>query len=347
MYFLLSTDPLTLNPAHWPGSWGDNKKYDNKAMNEAMMRGRQQPQELVENRVSFAGPSSELSIYDTYLPAEKVGLRAGELLYCGMIQGRKIMHAAGDYSAEFLPQQSFVMAPGEQVHIDFPDARLETPTSCLTIEIARERVEKICTQLDGAQPLRREFEGWRFRPNALIHTRHSQATQSLLERLVTTFTENARDRDLLVDLGVSELVVRMLREQMRTFLLEACEHNPEINGIGAAVHYIRVHLDRGLDIDQLSKTACMSRSRFYSEFKKHLGCTPAEFQQQLRMLAARDRLARGETVTRVCFDLGYRHLSHFSRRFHQQFGISPKLYRDRLIAEQGSFPGGESLQLKK
>jgi len=304
-------------------------------MTEVMVRGRQQPRELIENRVSFAGPSSELSIYDTYLPAERVGLSAGELLYCGMISGRKIMHAHGDYQAEFLPQESFVMAPGEKVEIDFPDARMETPTSCLTIEIARERVETICTRLNSAAPLQREFEDWRYRPESLIHAQHSRATQELLQRLVTTFSENSSDRDFLVDLGVSELVVRMLREQMRTFLLKMCENNPEVNGLGAAVHHIQVHLDQPLDTEQLSRIACMSRSRFYSEFKQHLGCTPAEFQQHLRMQAARDRLARGETVTRVCFDLGYRHLSHFSRRFHQQFGVSPKQFREMRTNNQG------------
>ncbi|WP_315981514.1 hypothetical protein [Aliamphritea spongicola] len=51
------------------------------------------PQVLVENRVSFGAADSELSIYDTYLPAEKVGLKADQLLYCGMISGRKIMHS--------------------------------------------------------------------------------------------------------------------------------------------------------------------------------------------------------------------------------------------------------------
>lgn len=305
-------------------------------MNEAMICGREKPKELVENRVSFAGPSSELSIYDTYLPAQQVGLQAGELLYCGMISGRKIMHYAGDYCADFLPQESFLLAPGEQVKIDFPEARIDNPTSCLTIEIARERVDAVCTKLNGAAPLQREFDDWHYRPDVLIHTQHSAATQALLQRLVTTFTEDSSDRDLLVDLGVSELVVRMLRQQMREFLLQISKSDPEINGLGAAFQHIQRYLDQPLDIDRLSRIACMSRSRFYAEFKKHLGCTPLEFQQQLRMEQAKERLKRGETVTRVCFDLGYRHLSHFSRRFHQQYGISPKQYRDAHVTSHSN-----------
>jgi hypothetical protein len=56
--------------------------------------GLDKPKTLVENRVSFAGPHSELSIYDTYLPAENVLLHSSGLLYCGMIQGRKLLHGA-------------------------------------------------------------------------------------------------------------------------------------------------------------------------------------------------------------------------------------------------------------
>lgn len=302
-------------------------------MSETIIRARKQPRQLIENRVSFAGPCSELSVYDTYLPAQRVDFHAGELLYCGMISGRKIMHAAGGYSAEFVPRESFVLAPGEDIQIDFPEARPDNPTSCLAIEITRERVENICTKLNGTAPPQREFEDWRYRPDSLVHTRHSQATQELLQRLVTTYSEPSSDRDLLVDLGVSELVVRLLREQMRTFVLKACEQNPEVNGLGAAVHHIRVHLDQPLDIDRLGGIACMSRSRFYSEFRRHLGCTPLEFQQHLRMQAAAEKLARGESVTRVCFDLGFRHLSHFSRRFHREYGVSPRDYRDRKMLE--------------
>jgi hypothetical protein len=46
-----------------------------------------------------------------------------------MISGRKIIHGADEYTAEFLPQESFVMAPGAHSEIDFPDARMDCPTS--------------------------------------------------------------------------------------------------------------------------------------------------------------------------------------------------------------------------
>jgi transcriptional regulator, AraC family len=44
---------------------------------------------LVENKISFLGPDSELSIYDTYRQANRVALSADQVMYCGMITGKK------------------------------------------------------------------------------------------------------------------------------------------------------------------------------------------------------------------------------------------------------------------
>jgi hypothetical protein len=45
--------------------------------------------DLVENRTVYESHEVELSIYDTFESAEKVKLKADEVLYCGMITGKK------------------------------------------------------------------------------------------------------------------------------------------------------------------------------------------------------------------------------------------------------------------
>ncbi|MCK4864106.1 MAG: AraC family transcriptional regulator N-terminal domain-containing protein [Gammaproteobacteria bacterium] len=284
------------------------------------------PQKLVENRISFAGSDSELSIYDTYDSAVRVGLNADQLLYCGMVSGRKVMH--DNYRSNdqlFLPHESFVMAPGEYVEIDFPEATLETPTTCLTIEIAKEKVESISQRMADLCPLESGPDAWQY--NApILHTHHTAATQSLLKRMVALFTENHPDRDAMVELNVSELIIRMLRNQERQFLLEYCKRLPDASGMTTVLNYIEQHLAEPLDIELLTKQACMSRSRLYTEFKKQLGCSPCELQQQLRLKEAAKRFGAGESITKVCYDLGFSNLSHFSRRFRQFFGKSPREY---------------------
>ena len=209
------------------------------------------PRVLIENKISFAGPDSEVSIYDTYEAASRVRLDAGELLFCGMVTGRKIMHTTGTESIDkgqvFLPHESFVMAPGGVVEIDFPDATLKNPTTCLTVEISKERVSGINDRLNESLPMLELADQWQVR-EPVLHTHHSSETQRLLTRLTTLFTENHPDRDILIDLNISELIIRMLRHKTRDFLLAYCSNDPEANSLIAALDCLVSILKRDINL---------------------------------------------------------------------------------------------------
>ncbi len=293
-----------------------------------------EPRVLVENKISFAGPDSEVSIYDTYEAASHIRLDAQELLFCGMISGRKIMHTpikqkdgVQNYqSQEFLPHESFIMAPGGVVEIDFPDAKLNTPTTCLTVEISKERVNKLSQRLNDALPMIDLAEQWQTR-TPVLHTRHSTETQGLLNRLTKLFTENHPDRDMLIDLNISELVIRMLRHKARDFLLAYCNKDPEANSLIAALDWINQNLSTSLNVDTLCRRVGMSRSKLYVEFKEKLGCSPVELQQQLRLRNAAERIKKGELITRISYDLGFNTPGHFCQRFKRFYGCTPSEYR--------------------
>lgn len=287
------------------------------------LKDKRSPIQLVENRVCFAGPNSELSIYDTYEQAQKVSLKADSLLYCGMVTGAKVMHTQYNGNVPFLPHESFILAPEEEVFIDFPEARWEQPTTCLTIAISKERVAQICDRMNDIMFKSLPYDAV-IDPNQHLHTIHTQATQQVLDRLTSDFIQNDPDRDLLVDFGVSELVTRILRHHGRDALLRFTQHSPDANGLTCVISWIEQNLAEPLDINQLAKMACMSRSRFYESFKRQLACTPLEYQHQRRMQRAYQRLQEKCSVTEVSYELGYQSLSHFSRRFHQHFGISPR-----------------------
>lgn len=297
--------------------------YKSKCKNVLAWK-RQNPTKLVENRVWLAGPHSELSIYDTYEPAQKVSLQANSLLYCGMVSGVKTLHTKKQGDIPFLPHESFILSPNEEVLIDFPQAQMNQPTTCLTIEISKERVDQICDRMHDIMSSTSITMDHPIDPNQPLHTVHTQATQQLLDRLMGHFVQSDPDRDLLIDFGVNELVTRILRHHGRDALLHFTQHNPDANGLTCVLHWIEQNLSLPLDINELSKKACMSRSRFYDMFKRHLGCTPREYQHQRRMSQAYLRLQENTSVTEVSYALGYQSLSHFSRRFHQHFGISPK-----------------------
>lgn len=295
----------------------------------SLIKRREKRQLLVENKLKFAGPESELSIYDTYRSATGVGLVADQLLFCGMVSGRKVMHHLPEQSSElFLPHESFVMPPGDYVEIDFPDAKEESPTTCLTIEISKDRIERISERMRDLMSLEMTEHNWEYQPR-IIHKHHTSDTQLLLEKMVSLYTQDNPDKEIMLDLSVSELVIRLLREQGRDVLLSYSQKDPEASGVIAAIHYLEQHLSVALDIEQLCRTACMSRSRLYVEFKKQLGCTPGELHQQLRLKSAAEAISAGKSVTDACYSFGFNDLSHFSRRFTRFFGCSPSSYRQK------------------
>ncbi len=294
---------------------------------------RESRQLLIENKVTFNGPETELSIYDTYRSSMGVGLNADHLLYCGMVSGRKVMHDHYSASGElFLPHESYVMPPGEHVEIDFPDANEQQPTTCLTIEISRERIQTISNRMQSLVKIDVPDHSWEYQPR-IIHKHHTRDTQLLLEKMVGLYIRNAPDKELLIDLGVSELVIRLLREQGREVLLSYCQNAPDSSGITAVIHTLKQNLSKPLDVDQLCRQACMSRSRLYVEFKKKLGCTPGEFHQQLRLKSAADAISNGQSISEACYSFGFNDLSHFSRRFSHFFGCSPSAFRKENLPD--------------
>jgi AraC-like DNA-binding protein len=290
---------------------------------------RIEPKVLVENKISFNGPQSQLSIYDTFEQASKVKLKSDQPLFCAMISGKKVMHSSDDnYHSDFLPHESFVMAPNQIVEIDFPIAQLTTPTRCLAIEISTDKIKQVTEQLNHHQKISPEFGQWHYQPQ-IVHTHHNAQTQALLQRMTHIFSENHQDRNYMIDLAVNELTTRLLRQQSRELMMSFCLQNTDHSGMTAAINYIEINLAENLDIDHLCKLACMSRTKFFNAFKQNLGCTPLVFQQQRRLKKAHMLIENGRQITQVCFELGFISCSHFSRLFKKFYGMSPKTLQNK------------------
>lgn len=288
-----------------------------------------EPRSLIEDKISFNSDNSELSIYNTYAKSSGVQFKSNELLFAGALTGRKIIRTQNVKNEQvFLPHESYIVAPGEMVEIDFPEASITSPTTCLTIEISSDKMEEVKDRLHNQLPDLDDTTQWE--PGSpILHTHHSSETQILLQRLSTLFRENHPDRELMIDLNVSELIVRLLRHKSRGFLLSKSYHTPDFDGLTTVLAYIQTNLASHLDIEKLCKLARMSRSRFYLEFKKKLGCTPLEFQQQLRITTAAERIKKQEAITTVSYDLGFSSPSHFTRLFKKHFGCTPTQFKEK------------------
>lgn len=98
--------------------------------------------------------------------------------------------------------------------------------------------------------------------------------------------------------------------------------------VGRALEELHSDLGRGWSVEDLARSAAMSRSAFALRFRELLGQSPATYLAAARMDAAKALLARGDsTVTEVAHRLGYESDAGFSRAFRRHVGASPSQWR--------------------
>lgn len=79
-------------------------------------------------------------------------------------------------------------------------------------------------------------------------------------------------------------------------------------------------------LDDAARRIGMSRRSFTRFFREQLGTSFAAWREQACLLAAIARLTRGESVTRVAYDLGYGSSAAFSTMFKRVMGVPPQRY---------------------
>lgn len=67
-------------------------------------------------------------------------------------------------------------------------------------------------------------------------------------------------------------------------------------------------------------------------FRKEMGVTPRAYLTGVRLRRAAELIECGQKIEAVSLDVGYRSKKNFYHQFKQQFGMTPKQYRDRLGA---------------
>ena len=84
-------------------------------------------------------------------------------------------------------------------------------------------------------------------------------------------------------------------------------------------------------VDALAREVRMTSDHFIRLFKKEMGCTPAQFIIERRMMKAMLMLSAEPLMTKeVAYALGYDNLSYFSRLFKRHTGLTPSAYRERF-----------------
>jgi len=100
------------------------------------------------------------------------------------------------------------------------------------------------------------------------------------------------------------------------------------DGIRRAIDAIRDRYEEPLSLDDLARSAMISKFHFLRTFRRVTGVTPGRFLSAVRIHEAKHLLSTTTlSVADISIQVGYGSLGTFTRRFTECVGLSPTAYR--------------------
>lgn len=287
---------------------------------------------LVENKTTYAAEYAELNIYETHAVAEKVSLTFDFPVIASMLTGKKVMHLEGIAPFDFFPGESVVMPMNKEMVIDFPLATLENPTQCLALGIDALKIDEVVAKFNQHVAIENENNNWSI-DNTASHLINNTAVNHLVERITYTFTKNNKSKDVLLDLMIQELVVRLLQTKAKSLIMNDAEQIFNDTRIGTVIKYIKDNLtNRNLSVEILAKVACMSTSHFHKQFKNTLGISPIDFINSEKIKFSKKLIKETKScrMSEIAFKSGFNNSSYFNRQFKKMELMTPQQFKKSI-----------------
>lgn len=288
---------------------------------------------LVENRTTYNADYAELNIYETHAFAEKISLTFDFPIIASMLTGQKIMHIEGIEAFDFFPGESVVMPTKKEMIIDFPVATQSNPTQCLALGIDAFKIEEIVGKFNEHVEIENENNNWQIDETA-SHLINNLDVNHLIERLTYTFTNSAKSKDVLLDLMIQELIVRLLQTKAKALIVNGS--NPIFNDtrIGTVIRYIKENLtNKDMTVAILADKAYMSASHFHKQFKNTLGISPIDYINSEKIKFSKQLIKenRAYRISEIAFKSGFNNTSYFNRQFKKMELMTPQQFKASII----------------
>lgn len=287
---------------------------------------------LVENRTTYTSDFAELNIYETYKHAEKIALQFDFPIIASMLTGKKMMHLEGLPSFEFYPGESVVMPSNKEMIIDFPEAKMNNPTQCLALGIDNTKINEVVDKFNHNVSIENENNDWALDDSA-SHLINNADVNHLVKRLTYTFTNNNKSKDVLLDLMIQELIVRLLQTKAKFLILNNPNQIFNDTRIGTVIKYIKENLtNKDINVDDLAKKAYMSTSHFHKQFKNTLGISPIDYVNSEKIKFSKKLIKESNDlrISEIAFKSGFNNASYFNRQFKKMELMTPQQFKNSI-----------------
>jgi AraC-like DNA-binding protein len=212
----------------------------------------------------------------------------------------------------------------------------ETPYLCLRLKLEMPAVRELLNREDFSLPLPSSDSP------AMTTAETSVELLGAFDRLLDLL--NARlDIPFLSPMIQREIIYRILTGAGGQRLRAIATAGDQNYRTAKVVAWIRANYTKTLRVEDLAHIAGMSTSTLHHHFRVLTSMSPLQYQKQLRLQAARERmLIEGVDAASAAFSVGYESPSQFNREYSRLFGLSP--IRDvRHLRSTSHSPRGESM----
>jgi len=281
---------------------------------------------LVENRTIFSLNHCELNIFETYQESALVPLKFNDLVVTSMIRGKKKMHLLNEPSFDYLPGETVIVPSNVEMKIDFPEATKQNPTQCIALAIDQKVILSTLDFLNEKYPKEGKNNHWKLdHENYFFYNNLELATT--INKLIKECMGSSLTKDVLADLTLQELIIRIVQTQTVKRFDSESYFNPE-NPISPIISFIKENIRENINLKELSNKACMSSTSFYRIFKRELGMSPIEFVLNEKIKYAKKLLNNPNIqINEVSYATGFEDCNYFSRLFKKIEGVTPKQYQ--------------------
>ncbi|HVG28734.1 MAG TPA: AraC family transcriptional regulator [Pyrinomonadaceae bacterium] len=117
-------------------------------------------------------------------------------------------------------------------------------------------------------------------------------------------------------------------------------HAAHYEAVMRVIELMHERIEEPLSLQDMSRVAFISQFHFNRVFRQVTGIPPHQYLYALRLeTAKRLLLTTRESVTDVCFSVGYNSLGTFTRRFTGLVGISPNRFRAMMESSATALQG--------
>jgi len=233
-----------------------------------------------------------------------------------LVQGRKRINLGG--TSYLCDETSFVLtAVDVPVVSQILRASEEEPLLSLRLALDMSVVREVLSQQELPEPV-------------VSSQTHGIAIGKTTDKLLSACTrlmdllDNPEDIPFFSNMIQREIVYRLLRGPQGHRLRAIATLGDQSNRTAKAIGWLRANFNKPFRLEELASAARMGISTLHHQFRALTAMSPLQYQKQLRLNAARDRmLIDGLDAASAAFEVGYESTSQFSREYRRFFGEPP------------------------